>query len=189
MEMKKMRVLLDVDGIIADFAGAAAVLMSTVTGRTITVQDIIHWEVTEILDEHHLRDACKEAMLQPGFCSSIEAYEDSLAAVEKLSEVAEVFYVTAPMHKNPTWMPERVAWLERVLNADPRHIIFAYKKHIVDGDVFVDDHPGNVESWLEHHPSKTALLWTRPYNASHSPHLRRVTSWMEVLEEVSRLSS
>lgn len=185
----KPRVLLDVDGIIADFAGAAASLMSTVSGRPITAADIVHWEVTNVLEEQHLRDYCKEEIKRPGFCSSIAAYEGALEAVAEIHSIAEVFYVTAPMHTNPTWMPERVAWLERVLGADPKHVVFAYKKHVVVGDVLVDDSPDNVGDWVQHHPRGLGLLWTRPYNAPQAPRLRRVDSWTEVLAEVRRIAT
>lgn len=184
----KPRILLDVDGIIADFAGAAAKLMSSVSGRVITPADIIHWEVTNVLEEQHMRDYCKEEIKKPGFCTSLEVYEGALESVAEIQSLSEVFYVTAPMHTNPTWMPERVAWLEKVLGADPKHIIFAYKKHVVVGEMLVDDSPDNIRDWLEHNPSGVGLLWTRPYNAAQGDQFERVSSWSQVLDEVKRIS-
>ena len=182
--MKKPRLLLDVDGILADFAGSAARLMSKVVGRTITTDEIVNWEVTDVIDEHYLKDLCKEEMKLPGFCASIEAYEHSIKSVEVLQKISEVFFVTAPMHKSVAWMPERVAWLEKVFLVDPKDIIFAYKKHVVSGDIILDDHPDNVRSWLDSHPTGTGLLWERPYNIGLRPELQRVKSWDEVLNVV-----
>ena len=142
--MKKPRLLLDVDGILADFVSASIKVMTSMSGQKIVPDDILVWEVTEILEDHSLREKCKEEFNRAGFCSTIEVYDHAQEAVALLQERTELFFVTAPMKKNSTWMPDRVAWLEKHFSADHNHVVFANKKYVVAGDIMIDDAPKNV---------------------------------------------
>lgn len=183
--MRKPRLLLDVDGIVADFVGAAVKVMSEKSGRRISSDDVVHWEVTSVLDDHAVREACKEEFNKAGFCSAFEVYDGAQAAVRRLQELTELFFVTAPMRSSPTWMPERVSWLERHFAVDHRHVVFASKKHIISGDFMVDDAPGNIAPWLASNPGSVGLLWDRPYNRGpDAAGMARVSSWDDVLARV-----
>lgn len=162
----RKRVLFDVDGVLANFCGSAAAVMSRVSGRTISHDDIRHWDVTKLLDdESHVKES-KRLIESAGFCASIEPYPGSREAVREVAKVADVFFVTAPMHSNRHWIPERIEWLESNFGADPKDIVFTYRKFLVKGSLIVEDSGPNAESWLTHHPDGSAVLWDRPYNSS-----------------------
>lgn len=178
----RKKFLLDVDGILADFCGAAAALMSRVGRREIHARQIDRWDVTTMLDDEEHRAVSKAHMEAPGFCSSIEPYAGAVEAVAELSSMADVHYVTAPMHKNRFWVSERVEWLERHFGADPKDVVFAYRKHLVAGDLILEDTPSNAGDWHAAHGG-AALLWDRPYNLAEEARggVVRVSSWDDVL--------
>jgi 5'(3')-deoxyribonucleotidase len=182
--MKKPRLLLDVDGILADYVGATIKVMNAMSGENITPDDIVKWEVTEALENHSLREKCKDAFNQAGFCLTFEAYDGAQDAVARLALSTEIFFVTAPMIKNPTWMPDRLAWLMHHFGVDHKHVVFATKKHIFIGDFMVDDNPENITSWLQNNDKGAkGILWDRPYNKTpDTDGLIHVSTWNEVIQ-------
>jgi len=187
---KRKRFLLDVDGILADFVQAAVKVMSDISGKTIMTDDVKQWEVTEVLESHEMREFCKQAFCSAGFCSSLEIYDGAQAAVEEIRKYCDLYFVTAPMHKNPTWMPERVKWLQTHFGVDPNHVCFVYDKFIVEGDIMLDDSSRNLIGWKDHHnPDRVALFWNRPYNLTEPDQgLIRVDSWDKVFEHVRKIA-
>lgn len=181
----RKRFLFDVDGILADFCRAAAGVMTAVSGRPIDPGRIDRWEVTDLLDSDEHKAASKAAFQAPGFCRGIPVYDGAVEAMDEIRRVADVFFVTAPMHKNKSWVPERLEWLEDIFKVDAKHVVFAYKKYLVKGDLILEDSGDNAADWAEHHPGGTAMLWDRPYNAAdRRGQFVRVSSWEDVLREV-----
>lgn len=177
--------MVDVDGIVASFSGAAAKVMSTLTGKDITHDDVIYWEVTKILESEELRKAAKEEFNREGFCHSFEIYDGSQAAIRELSEISDLYFVTAPLSSNRTWMPERVEWLQRHFNTPYSRIAFVHDKFIVHGDFLIEDHPDNAAAWSVENPLGKALLWDRAYNQPpQGTGVQRVVHWNDVISEV-----
>lgn len=187
--MRKPRLLLDVDGVIADFAGAAIKVMERVSGKRILPDEILQWEVTHVLDDEAHRKASKEAFNEAGFASTFEIYDGSVEGVEKLKELTELHFVTSPTVTNPTWVHDRVNWLAKHFGVDPRDVHHTSKKWIIYGDAMIDDHPLNLEPWLQHWPGRLALLWDRSYNQGQGSGLKRIRSWDEALAEVRILAA
>lgn len=152
-------VLLDVDGVISDFcAGVDAIaseLQAPATGWT-------HWKLEDNFPDH--KQAILDAVRAPGFALNLPEVPASIAAVRKLMARPElrVVFVTAPMSGSATWCSERVDWLESRLG--PVEIVFASKKDLIKGDVFVDDNVDNVRSWWDQNTDGEAYLIQRPYN-------------------------
>lgn len=180
----RKKVVLDVDGILADFCGAAAATMTRVSGRLVLPHHIDRWEVTDVLDDDGHKAESKLAFQSRGFCSSIDPYPGAAEAVRSISEVADVVYATAPMHKNEHWIRERIEWLERVVGADPKSVVFTYQKHLVSGACILEDSGPNADLWASAHPSGVAMIWDRPYNRHEGLGARRVHSWDDVLGHV-----
>ena len=184
--MRKPRLLLDVDGILADFVSATVKIMNSMTGMSLIPDDIINWEVTSILEDHQTRELCKAEFNKAGFCSTLEVYDGAQEAVKILQDKTELFFVTSPMLSNPTWMPDRVEWLERHFGIDHKHVVFANKKYIISGDFMVDDSPKNINDWLFYNPDSCGLLWDRPYNRTpDADKLIRVSKWDEIIQMIN----
>jgi 5'(3')-deoxyribonucleotidase len=178
-------VLLDVDGVIADFVQAYMDIVFEVTGRRYdpekqTVYDIV--TACELTPAEHARvqkyTHCTE------FCrDDILPYEGAVETVRRIAEIADVYFVTAPFVDHETWVHDRSLWLKRYFgNELGGKAIFTEQKHLVRGDVFVDDKVSNALTWSAECPDGSAIVWDRPYNRAHAlpEDIRRFSTWDEV---------
>lgn len=157
-----MRVLLDVDGVLADFVGGLCRDL-TARGFPRTPDDIRHWELRDTLPANELRE-CHEIMATPGFCHGLPWYEGARDFVRTVRDEHELHILTAPFDGSETWMRERVAWLANDVPRDRVHFMSGKWKHLVAGDVLVEDHPLNAAAWLDANPRGIAALVDRPWN-------------------------
>jgi 5'(3')-deoxyribonucleotidase len=173
-------VLLDVDGVLADFVGGCL-------RGDVGAEDIRAWDVLESLPAEY-RDEVFESWHREGWCRGLGLYPGAREAVMGLRDVARVLFVTSPMSGAPHWMWERDRWLREHLNATSDEIVFATAKHHVCGDVFVDDRVANVLDWHRHHPLGLAVLWRQPYNedADLPSAILHTDDWSDVMREVCR---
>ena len=176
-------VLVDVDGVLGDFhvhtlRGLPALGIHGVTWDQITRA----WDIIGSVGHEH-REAIESHWGTRGWCKDIPVYEGAKDGVRALREVADVYFVTAQMTHAPYWMWERVQWLKEHFDADDRHVVFTLSKHLVLGDVLVDDKLSNVTSWTKAHPAKQGVLWSQPFNRLDvlPPTVVRCRNWDEVL--------
>lgn len=163
----KPRVLLDCDGVLCD--------LMTPTLRVIneydreprglplyTLADLTHWEVYSALNvSASTRALCRDMWNSPGFARGLLPYAGAVEAVRELKTFADVYVVTSANHESPTWMYDRVQWLQEHFRIGPHRVVFTDAKHLVEGDMFVDDKRDNVAEYNH----GAAFLWTQPYNA------------------------
>ena len=162
-------VLLDVDGVLADFIGGVLDLVEHVTGLCREREDVDRFDFCEALG---LRGddarAVKRAIAERGFCERLLPYEGARLGVRALQEIADVYIVTSPWNSCPTWTYERESWLWRHFKIPSSRVIHARAKHRVAGDVFVDDRTNTVAEWRAEWPDSVAIRWNTPHNA-HDP--------------------
>lgn len=151
--------LLDVDGVIADFCGGVDLFAAQIGAPA---SEWLHWKLEDNFPEH--KQAILEAVRAVGFAYRLPEVPLAVEAVRKLlaAGCVRVVFVTAPMSGSATWCSERVQWLEERFG--PVEIVFASKKDLIKGDLFVDDNPDNVRSWWDANPTAKAYLVRRPYN-------------------------
>lgn len=176
-------ILLDVDGILADFVGGVLKVLNK-HGFNRTEQDIKHLELSKSLTVAEMQLLDSE-IHKSGWCSSLEWYSQSRTFVECLKMVGEVVVVTAPFQCH-TWCHERMKWLEPLL---PRsNVIFAGKKEFVEGDFLIEDSLANALDWTRNRPRhKKAILLNRPWNIVRStnfnaPNILRANDYKEVIK-------
>lgn len=185
--MRRTRVILDVDGVVADFVGHTINVLGDLAppgGR----DAFTAWDMVSVMSPDARTLAAREWRRQ-GWCLTMPVLPDAQNAVDRLSLRADVVWATAPMSRAPHWMYERAAWLDRMFAADPDNIVFAHDKSHVWGDVFVDDKPENVDRWASVHRDGVALLWDAPYNRGwvrRHPNARRATAWRDVFDALRR---
>lgn len=181
-----MIILTDIDGVFADFVGGLCVELSA-RGFQKTPDEIKHWDLAASFTPEELR-ASHEIMASPGFCHGLEWYEGARSFVQGLNLLGQVHALTAPFRDGASWMHERLGWLSGVVASDRVHFVSGKYKHLVRGDVLIEDHPRNAFDWLEAHPDGIAVLIDRPWNSPEAkefwPHARmfRVRSFAEALQ-------
>lgn len=183
------RILLDVDGVLADFHAATNAFLASAGGPHLPSNS---WTLRDSLSSEQRvqwEPFMEKKWREPGFCSGIPMFPGSLEAVNRLRDIAEVIFVTAPLGESAHWMWERQVWLEEHLNADNRSVVLTHAKWVCQGDVLVDDKLSNLIEWQHHNPQGTAVLWDHGYawNEPVPSTIVRTKSWDDVVSLLESL--
>jgi 5'(3')-deoxyribonucleotidase len=186
----KTRILLDCDGVISDFLSSALKVLNTklkLKGKDrFNATHITQWDICKSIGQPHMWKDINDAAGKKGFCQKIRVYPGSKEGVAKLKELGEVFVVTSPLTV-PNWVSERSAWLEEHFEIGKSNVVHTEAKHVIVGDVLIDDKFSNIESWVNHHPNGLGLLWNAPYNQDaswsfHCDQIARISSWEDAVK-------
>lgn len=181
--MKSQIILLDCDCILSDFIESALKLIKEKTGKVFKSEDIQSssdvFKALNIIEVSHILD---DAVNSDNFCYNMLPKPGAIKAVKKLKQMGDIYVVTSPFDAR-NWVYERTHWLENVFDISKERIIFTKAKHMIRGDIMIDDMENNLISWKAVHPSGKAILWTMPYNKTidcQSLSLCRVDCWNDV---------
>jgi len=184
----KPTVLLDVDGVLADFTAAALELVRQVTGHRYDPSDVVTWEIFDSIPEKAAQEEVYRILKGPGGCTSIPLYPDAQGGVQALREVADIVIVTSPFTNAPTWTHERELWLKKHFG-DFQSIIHTKHKERIHGDFFIDDKPSHIKEWLDYwvrsgrDTNVTGMVWKTPRLLRDvvDPLAVQVSDWVDVL--------
>ena len=158
-----MKVLVDMDGPLADFDAACwewidrMGLRPNIDGR----HQQQHHYVTE-----HLRRADARRLRQkvdsPGWFRSLPVTEGARAGVDRLFEDGhDVWVCTKPLTANPTCLNDKHAWLVNHFPELSERLITAPDKSMIVGDVLFDDAPRG--DWVDR-AMWTPVIYPTTYN-------------------------
>jgi 5'(3')-deoxyribonucleotidase len=184
--MRRLRFLLDVDEVLANFVESAIKIVSEVLGRPWSLAEAPpgQWDMFAGLSQSDY-EAVYTSMNEKGYCSALQPLPGSQDAVHRLQELCDVFAVTTPHHSR-NWTFERTNWLYHKYNIPFDRIIYTEAKYVCLGDFLLDDSSPQVLRWKEHHPEGEAMLWTTENNSRvQGLEALRVGSWDEVIQRVS----
>lgn len=169
--MLKHRVLLDVDGVLADLLTPCLAVASEIVGRELMPADMSEWHFESLLPDKSDVNTLWKRIGAPGVCRSLLPYPDAVEGVRALAEVAHVYAVTLPLSANPQWTSEREAWLLEHFGIPQNMVVHTAAKYLVKGAMLVDDKPEHVQEWAREHERGIPVLWEHPYTARHAfPH-------------------
>ncbi|KAM9462989.1 5'(3')-deoxyribonucleotidase, mitochondrial [Clarias gariepinus] len=182
----RLRILVDMDGVIADFEGGFLkkyrqrypnhpyVSLDERRGFWVSTQ---YGELRE-----DLRDKAISIWESKNFFMELEPLPGSVEAVKEMAKMenTDVFICTSPIKHYAHCPYEKYAWVERHLGTDfLERVILTRDKTIVSGDILIDDKPDILG--VEPNPSWEHVLFT----ACHNKHLpvsttqRRLLSWAD----------
>ncbi len=178
MSRQVKTILFDCDGVLADFVtGLCQGLRAK--GHETTPEDFKHWELSASLCAQRASHV-PEIVGMPGFCRNLPLHDEAALVAIARRLGARTLCLTSPWNSD-TWITERIAWLTP--HFDRTDIIFCPSKHKarVEGDILVEDHPGNCVAWLDEDLDRVAILidrpWNRPSSNEYSPHPRMVRAF------------
>ncbi len=184
---QKQIVNLDCDGVIADFAASYIRCINTALDWSIP----LHWQpsTADIARELGLSKEQTEMadalMSAPGMAAQFLAYPEAVDGVKKLASFAEVYFVTSPFRKSPTWDYDRRSWLTQHFGKElGSRVIFTHDKYLNYADVFVDDKPENCHEFKAHWPFSDTFRWALP-STQLVPGLAHLGSWAVLQQHVS----
>ena len=192
-----MKILVDVDGVVADFVTAYLREVEAVTGHRYAPEDVKEWHIGQALGlTREQIDGADWSMSRGGWCSDLEPYTGAVEAVTELACSHDVWFCTIGFERSHTWDHDRRVWLLRhfpdmVTDAGCPRVIFTPDKRHQMADIMIDDNARFCKDWASEHWSETALLLDRPWN--QGPHesegVMRVRDWSEVLEAVESIEA
>ena len=178
----KKRVLLDVDGVFANFIKGCLPHVHYLTGRRHDHDDVDQFMIEKALDLDSDETAwLYEQVATEGWCRRLAAYEGAKEGIEQLRQFAQVWAVTQPF-RSKTWSYERDTWLMEgfgFVEDDILHVR-SKAKHAIDGDILIEDKVSTLLEWQEHHPEGYGIMFERAYNKNSEWTGARVKHWNEV---------
>lgn len=154
-----MRILLDMDSILADFYFGILDAYREETGEDCDPEAIAEWDAK--LPNGKL---INYYFSQEGFFERLKPVEGAIEAMNlwkseghDLVIVSAATLTHAPTEKYK-WINRHLPWFKR------RNVIFAQRKELVKGDVLIDDAPRNAQDYRKAHPEALILGIEYPYN-------------------------
>lgn len=159
-------VLLDCDGVLADFIGGVLPLINGLLDTRHTAEDVTEFSFADALkmtpgDAARVKRAIGS---QPRLAAGLAVYPGAIDGVRRLREVADVYIVTSSWDSNETWEFDRKAWLRRHFGIGHHDIVFTAAKHLVCGDMLIDDKTSTCEAWRAAWPRGIPVQWSTPHN-------------------------
>ncbi len=172
-----MTVFVDMDEVIADTYGAHIEIYNRDFDGTLTTADCMGKEVWQCVPEAH-QQSVRDHARQEGFFSDLKPIDQSKEVLKALNDKYHLFIASAAMQfpnslrEKSQWLDEHfpfIHWKNRILCGD---------KHILKGDLLIDDRSYNLDSF-----DGDTLLFTSPHNV-HSNRHARANNWIEVAEKL-----
>lgn len=182
--MSKPVLLLDMDGIIADFN-----LYSLQTYNRIHGTKYDETNVEKYIGDHEVIDptidakALRKPYRDPGSFINLPVIPGSQAAVAKLLNFFDIYVVTTQYYGNPTCVHEKHVWLQRHFPAIADQGIYTKHKPQVRGDILVDDRPTNCQAYKAANPNAKTASLKYPWSGDNHADILAPT-WEELANKI-----
>ncbi|HRE01607.1 MAG TPA: hypothetical protein PLV68_09925 [Ilumatobacteraceae bacterium] len=168
MSGRHVRLLLDMDGPLADFDGHGWA-RCTELGCEFDV-DGPEAQTARYFTDHmpnRAHRAAARAMIEaPGWFDQLSVTPGAVEGVHRLLDAGfDIWVVTKPLEENPTCRDDKGRWLRRYLPMLERKLILAPDKSLIVGDVLLDDAP--KLAWFERALWRP-VIFTAPFNGPGS---------------------
>lgn len=159
-------ILLDVDGVLADFVGAYLSLLERELGIVATREQVTDFDIGASLGLTSAQSSQMKRAIGSceGLARCLAVYPGAVFGLRELEKLGEVYIVTSPWNSNPTWTHDREHWLRANFGIPHSRVIHTSAKYLVRGDVFIDDKTTAVAKWRNEHPGKLPVVWSTPHN-------------------------
>lgn len=183
---KKKVILVDMDGVLADFESGFLQKYTEKfpTREYISLENRSTFYVTDNYGIRLRRDV-ESVYNTPLFFQNLPPIAGGREALEAMTALGyDVLICTTPLHKYDNCVVEKYNWVKVNLGEEwTRKIVMTHDKTLVYGDYLIDDKPFPVGLQL---PSWEHVLYDAPYNRNIQEK-RRLTweNWQSVIEAVA----
>lgn len=170
-----MILFVDMDEVFADTYNAHITLYNEEFNENLDVNACLGREVWQSVPEERQIGVRNHAR-RDGFFRSLKPIKDSQKILKELSLKYDVYVASAAM-EFPNSLREKSDWLdEHFPFIHWKNRILCGHKHILSGDILIDDRSYNLE-----HFKGRKILFTSPHNINTAGY-ERADNWMEVAD-------
>lgn len=182
-------ILLDIDGVAANFIEGCRPVVEKMLGRRIRHDDVDQFMIEKALGLTAAQtEELYATVMTEGWCRSLPAYAGAKEGVARLREFAHVSPVTAHFFTSKSWVWERDEWIVEHLGIPKTDVHHTHSKFRVDGDALVDDKTSHLSAWKRRHPKGHAVLFKRRYNENDGwVGGETIDGWPSLVEYFERL--
>ncbi len=165
--MKKFRVLVDMDGPLADF-DTLFFERCVQNGYTLDcdITEQRHRFATDHIPDRRERELARQMVNTSGWFKDLPVTPGAQEGLELLDEFCDVWICTKPLEVNPTCRDDKAHWLGLNFGGRwVRRLIITPDKSLVQGDILLDDAPHIT--WLDKADWKPVIFPT-PWNGEGS---------------------
>jgi 5'-nucleotidase len=164
------RILVDMDGVLADVYSRFFQLHDEEFGKRLSVQDIAGMKEAEAFPNQ------LNWVNSPGFFRTVPVMPGSQSGLKKLNDSYDIVVISMAT-EFPHSLNDKQMWLvEHYPFISWKQIIFCGCKDIIQADIMIDDHLKNLDNF-----NGETIMFTQPHNMNlpDSRH-KRVDSWAEI---------
>jgi len=189
---KKLTILIDMDQITVDLLSKWLRDYNKEHSQTMTKADIHDWDIEQCVPKEH---NIIKYIMQSGYFLDLDPEEGAIDAIRWLSSKHDVYMVSAPC-SNPESAKDKIRWIRKNLPfLDKDSYVLTKNKHLIKGDVFIDDSPSNISRYRYSWPLATILTVAYPYNKAiqdivnlrAESYLDMANAWREMVFYIERL--
>jgi len=157
----RVRLILDVDGVVADFVGH--VLRSVGSSRD--PAEVDEYDIFKFLTTEQQEEA-RRLLSTSEFWLSMPLMPGALEGVRTFQlKGHEIVWATTPWEDCREWDWARRTWIKQHFSARDQDIVTIHEKQWLTGEFLVDDRPESVLAWQRANAHGVAFLYNAPYNA------------------------
>lgn len=164
------RILVDMDGVLADVYPRFFELYEQETGNKKTMDEIVGLKEGEAFPELY------RWVETPGFFRTIPVMADSQRVLKLLNKSYEILVISMAT-EFPVSLTDKQLWInDHFPFISWRQVIFCGNKSLIPADLMIDDHFKN----LDHFKGET-IIFSQPHNINSTDHHHKtVSSWSEI---------
>jgi 5'-nucleotidase len=164
------RILVDMDGVIADVYTRFFELYEKETEKTKTMEEIIGFKEAEAFP------AVYRWVETPGFFRTIPVMKDSQRVLKLLNEKYEIIIVSMAT-EFPYSLTDKQLWLnDNFPFISWKQVVLCGNKSLIRADLMIDDHFKNLDNF-----EGDTIMYLQPHNINNTSHnYKTVSSWVEI---------